>query len=332
MKTPISVLMSIYNGKHWLLKSIPSVLEQSFADFEFLLVNDGSNDETLEVITHFAQLDKRIRVIDKAHSGPADSRNHGIQYARGEWIAQLDADDLCEPSRLEKQYDLAKSNPSLVLLGSGQFVMDESGQRLRRYQYPRRHNDLLRNLLNTKAFFPHSSAFFHTETVKRMGGYRPQLQRAEDFDLFLRLSEVGRLGCIDEPLVSIRQHSGQISRDNAGYRILVDSRVALASYRLRRMGLPDPIDVVDADNLFNVFRQYVESGVKHDCLFEYRQFVEQIKAALSKSNLTAIAELVALSSNSPSYLYRLFQERLYGERLSSQIAINWSGRRDPCAE
>lgn len=95
MKPEVSVLMSVYNGERWLAESIESVLNQTFTDFEFLIVNDGSTDGSGEIINRYAEQDSRIHVFDKPNTGLADSLNYGIARAKGEWIARIDADDVC---------------------------------------------------------------------------------------------------------------------------------------------------------------------------------------------------------------------------------------------
>ena len=123
----ITVLMAVYNGERWLAESIQSVLEQTFTNFEFIIVNDGSNDCSLQIINQFSKKDSRIRVYNKKNSGLADSLNYGIAEARGEWIARIDADDICSLERLQKQIECVRLNTDLVLVGSGLVIIDENG-------------------------------------------------------------------------------------------------------------------------------------------------------------------------------------------------------------
>src|SRR5688500_1611394 len=115
----VSVVMSIYNAERWLEEALDSVLAQSFSDFEFLLVDDGSTDGTARIIARYAARDDRCRVITKHNTGLSDSLNVGIERARGEWIARLDADDIAVPTRFEEQLTYLRKNPGVVLLGTG---------------------------------------------------------------------------------------------------------------------------------------------------------------------------------------------------------------------
>ena len=323
--------MSVYNGERWLHDSINSVLKQTYSDFEFIIVNDGSLDKSLDIIKEFAGKDQRILVIDKPNSGLADSLNVGIAKASGEWIARIDADDLCDPNRLALQYGMARSRTDLVLIGTGLLEIDDLGQRRKTFSYPHGHQELVNRLLKMRAFFPHSSAFFNTQAVKNLGCYRPRLKRAQDFDLWLRLSEVGRIGCVAEPLVCIRHHAAQISHDEGGRRQIIDGRVALASHFLRQKGLLDPVAVDSTYSDFTVFWQFVESGVEQDKLVEFRRYIGNLKAKRDMAHFSGVIALLLFSVRSPHFLFRYFKEVFFGDQLASSLANAWSSRNATCA-
>ena len=123
----VSVLMSCYNASRWLHEAIDSVLTQTFENFEFVLVDDGSTDDTWNIIQSYRDRDERIVPISKKNTGLPDSLNVGIAKARGAWIARLDADDVCEPTRLEEQVKFVSKHPEVVLLGTGCVEIDEQG-------------------------------------------------------------------------------------------------------------------------------------------------------------------------------------------------------------
>ena len=162
----ITVLMAVYNGERWLAESIQSVLDQTFTNFEFIIINDGSDDCSLEIINQFAKKDSRIRVYNKKNSGLTDSLNYGIAEARGEWIARIDADDICNLDRLQKQIEHVRINIDLVLVGSGLVIIDENGQQSKVHLYPARHIRLTRRLSRGSPSFAHSSAFFKLSAVE----------------------------------------------------------------------------------------------------------------------------------------------------------------------
>ena len=179
--------MSCFNSDKWIAEAIQSVLSQSFTDFEFIIVNDGSTDNTLQILNHFMKLDSRILVLSKSHTGLADSLNYGLKKARGNWIARIDADDICEPLRIEKQYNLAVSNSNLVYIASNAITVGADGRFIKEYRYPSNHKSLISNLTYGKMFPAHSSAFLRLDAVRLVGCYRKRIIYAQDADLWFRL-------------------------------------------------------------------------------------------------------------------------------------------------
>jgi len=321
---PISVLMSVYNGEKWLSQAIKSVLCQSFNDFEFVIVNDGSTDGSLKIINQFAVNDSRIRIINKPNTGLTDSLNIGIAAARGEWIARIDADDVCEPDRLECQYRLSLKDERIVLLGSGMQLIDESGLSGKIYTYPSSHFRLLKRLAGGRSFFAHSSALFRRSVAVNIGGYRTRYQRSQDLDLWLRLSMKGSLGCVSKPLVKIRKHSTQISNDDGGRIQLVHSYVAFVSYWMRKYNADDFVEVAESDR-FNSFVNWIEWRLECEGVFRFASCLASIRNDILGEEKLIGKMLVALSlllSNS-SFFWVLMSQRLFGSRLPKQLAIEW---------
>lgn len=329
---PVTVLMAVFNGGRWLAESISSVLKQTFSEYEFIIVDDGSTDNSPEIIRRFQQRDPRIIVIQKPNTGLADSLNCGIQKARGAWIARLDADDICDPRRLERQYRYAKSNPNLVFVGAGLRIIDESGNPIKVFSYPLKHDALKNNLLLSRKFPPHSSAFYRTATVRSLGGYRTRLKRAQDWDLWLRLSEAGRLGAIAEPLVKVRKHPNQISHDEAGRRQKIDSRLAITSYWLRRFGCIDPVSIDEDAIHFERFRNWVGNKLIEEGLFEYYEFVDRVQLHLTNPEFTVswLRDGVTLLRQKPCFIGRYIRNKISGETVARQLACEWSKNKKLC--
>lgn len=314
----ISVLMSCYNGEKWLGDAIESVLNQSFRDFEFIIVDDGSGDKSPDIMRSYSAGDPRIRIIEKENTGLPDSLNVGIHAAKGEWIARIDADDLCEPNRLEKQLNLAISDPELVLIGSAYHEIDEQGRVYKLQTYPKTHQELKKNLLQKKRFFAHSSAFYRAELIRAEGGYRPRIKKSEDYDLWLRLSDIGKLACIPEPLIRFRSHPGQISHEDAGRRQIADGRVALTSYWVRKWGYADPVE--QSEEEFGRFREWVAQNIHKAKLFEYRNFVETVKSQLGQRKY---GEVVKSCVTSPGFVWQYLEFILRGETMCRKLAGEW---------
>lgn len=319
----ITVLMSCFNAARWLEESINSVLNQSYTDFEFIIVDDGSADNTLDIIYRFAATDSRIVAITKSNSGPSDSLNVGLKIAKGEWIARLDADDVCEPTRLEKQAELAFANSNLVFIGTGLTIIDDAGNKVIIYNYPADHAGLLQHLRTSRKFPPHSSVLYRTKIVRNLCGYRSRFHQAEDWDLWLRLSEVGELACLSVPLVQIRKHAEQISHSEGGRRQMIDSRLATVSYWLRYFQMPDPVEADEID--FKKFSAWIELHLQKTGFFEFQEYkaylISLVNDALSSS--LGIIRLVCVCIKKPILTLRFFREQLVGESITRRLALEW---------
>ncbi len=322
----VSVLMSCYNAARWLGEAIESVLRQTHTDFEFIIVDDGSKDDTPTILQRYSASDARIVIITKPNTGLGDSLNVGIRQVRGDWIARLDADDICEPTRLARQLELAQSNPSLVFVGSGLVIIDEHGAKLAIHHYPTRHTALLRQLRQMRKFPPHSSAMFRTTAARSIGGYRTRIRRAQDWDLWLRLSSTGELGCVDEPLVRIRKHADQISHEESGRRQKVDSRLSATSYWLRSSGRSDPVS--DDEKRFNAFRDWVDSRLAQEGLYAAEALRAQLNSLIhgAPNSLVGVLRMVETSLKHPSVVLRLVWQRFTGENLARRMAQEWTSR------
>lgn len=321
--------MSCYNASRWVDVAIHSVLNQTFYDFEFIIVDDGSTDGTLDALRRHAARDARIVIIAKANTGLGDSLNVGIRRARGEWIARLDADDVCEPTRLVRQIEYAQAGPSLVFIGTALSIIDEHGKLLQVHRYPTDHAGLLRHLRQVRKFPPHSSAMFRATAVRDIGGYRTRIRRAQDWDLWLRLSSLGHLACIDEPLVRIRKHAHQVSYEDSGKRQKIDSRISLTSYWLRASGSPDPVCEDDAG--FEAFRCWLEARLHKNRLYAAESLRAELVSAFrcAPNRLLGALRIVGTSSRCPSLAMRLIWQWLVGENLARQLARDWASRQTP---
>lgn len=319
----ISVLMACYNAERWLVAALQSVIEQSFCDIEVLVVNDGSTDRTSEILRFYAERDSRLIVIDKENTGLADSLNCGIGVARGRWIARLDADDVCERQRLERQKAYVSTHPGTVLLGSGSIEIDEVGAPKRVCKYPRGHRALVTRLERWGGFFPHSSAFFRRDVVQAMGGYRSELLRAEDWDLWLRLAERGKLACLPEPLVRIRRHGAQISRGAGGRQSRIDACAATVSHFVRRVGLADPIESGNREAT-QQFLKWVEQRMEDAKVFEKRWIWEDVRSSFFDNTDRVSAWKDAIWKIARSrYAYSLLRDWVLGSRLERRLAKEW---------
>ena len=240
MKPPpqVSVLMCVYNGSRYLREAVESILGQTFADFEFIVVDDGSTDDSYDILLGYR--DPRVRLIRKEHTGLTHSLNVGLAGAKGIWIARMDADDIAEPHRLACQLHRATSDPHLVLVGSNCTTMNAEGIALFQGRYPEEHDAVLRHLEQGGSPFPHTSALFRLQAARECGGYNERFRRSQDIDLWFRLSERGRVVCIQESLVRLRKHSNAITLDASSKMSIVYGVAATLCHLRRQQGIIDP--------------------------------------------------------------------------------------------
>jgi glycosyltransferase involved in cell wall biosynthesis len=319
----VTVLMSCYNAERWLDSSVLSVLNQTFTNFEFIIIDDGSTDGTLKKLNEFAAIDSRIVVLSKTNTGLSDSLNVGISMAKGNWIARIDADDIFEPIKLEKQVGEIDKNSNLVFIGTGLTIIDEFGRKLKVYSYPENHLALQKNLRTARKFPPHASAMYKSSVIRKLGGYRGRISKAEDADLWLRFSEVGEMACLAGSYVQIRKHSGQISHAENGTRQMLDARLATVASWLRHFGYPDPIAANDKD--YENYKSWIVMQLNENRLFEFLAHKEKIQLILgaTSTNPFNLFNLFKLSLIRPIHSIRYIKEKMNGETLPQRLAIKW---------
>jgi len=206
----ISVVMSVYNGEKYLRESIDSILNQSFKDFEFIIINDGSNDSSLEILLEYQAGDPRIAVVNQNNLGLTPSLNRAIRLARCEYIARQDADDISLASRLEKQHRFLKSHPQVAVVGCFGQVFNSEG-------IVAPIGNLKLSARAMKRYLPHKNPIMHGSVVMRksplakVGYYRDFFRHSQDYDLWLRLSEHFDLAILPEPLYQYRVSADAVS-------------------------------------------------------------------------------------------------------------------------
>ncbi len=229
----ISVLMPAYNSERYIGPAIESILSQTFTEFEFIIIDDGSRDRTVNIIKSYLRKDRRICFISRQHRGISATRNELLSKASGEFIAVMDADDIALPERLESQINFLNSHPEVVCLGSAQQWIDEAGRYLWIHPEPERDMEIQQSLLVGKTCINNSSAMMRREAVIHAGGYDESLAQAEDLDLFLRLGEIGKLANLSDPLIQYRQHANSISDRRHLEHLQLQSQVCEQAWKRR---------------------------------------------------------------------------------------------------
>lgn len=239
----VSVLMTVYNGQDYLADAVGSILGQTFTDFEFVIVDDGSTDDSLRILRDFEKRDPRIRLFERPHGGIVPAANFGLRQCRGEFLARMDSDDVALPHRFEVQVRMLGQHPEVVVLGGAYDLIDAAGRFLRR-QWPPADDASLQELsLNGQTPICQPLAMIRRTAMDQVGEYDRVVETAEDNDMWLRLGEVGQLMCIPEVLLKYRQHANSVSEVKAlaqAQRIRIGCEKAYRRRKLDRVFSPPP--------------------------------------------------------------------------------------------
>lgn len=245
----ISVVMAVYNCGKYLEESIQSILNQTFRDFEFILIDDCSKDNSLEILKKYQIIDKRIiLIINNTNLGPAVSRNKGIEIAKGKYIAILDADDIAIHNRLEIQYNILEKNKNIFVMGSGWFVIDESSKIIGKYQNitDSKH---IRDKLPKEDCINNSTVMFRNDKATF---YRGKFIYAQDYDLWLRLLTSGKvLSNLSEPLIKYRRNFHSITWTKRTKQKLFSNK-CIEFYLQRLRSGKDEYDSFDPNEILNL--------------------------------------------------------------------------------
>lgn len=214
-KVSISVLMPVYNAERYVGEAVESILKQTFTDFEFIIINDGSTDRSLEILQRYAKQDNRIRLISRENRGLVKTLNEGLSLAKAPLIARMDADDIAYPDRFMLQKQFLDKNPDVVCLGGYFEIIDEAGRALTHLKVPLDDITIQDLALKGHSAIAHPAAMLRFSAVKQVGGYREAFKAAEDLDLWLRLGEIGQLANIPYPVLHYRFLSSSVSGQNA---------------------------------------------------------------------------------------------------------------------
>lgn len=230
----VSVVMPVYNGERYLAAAVESILDQSHREFEFIIVDDGSTDRTPAILDEYAHLDSRIRVHHQPNSGVVAALNTGISLSSADWIARMDADDIALPQRLETQLRGVAQRPGCVVLGSRVLLIDPDGRPIMPFSIITSHAEIdATHLAGGGCVICHPSVLLHREAVLSVGGYRQEMNTAEDIDLFLRLAEIGRVENLPDCLLHYRLHPNSIGHARRSEQV-EKSRSAVEQAHARR--------------------------------------------------------------------------------------------------
>ena len=223
----ISVLMSVYNAEAFVANAIQSILNQSFRDFEFIIINDGSNDASVSIIQSFQ--DSRIHLVDNGdNKGLIASLNIGLALAKGKYIARMDADDEALPDRLKRQVELMEQHPDVCVTASDYYLWKDGHLTL---QHSPDNSGYLKAILLFSTCFAHPTVMIRNNRASKAWAYHPDFIHAEDYKLWTDLAFLGEFRNVTSPLLKYREHGAQISAQNKTRQEELSARIRKAYFK-----------------------------------------------------------------------------------------------------
>lgn len=207
----VTVLMPAYNVEKYIAEAIASILQQSFSDFKLLIVNDGSTDNTEQIIRSFT--DVRIILINQPHRGIASALNNGLSKANSDYIARFDADDICFPTRLQEQVSFLEAHSDYVLVGSDAEYISEECEHLFYFKCIGHTNEEIIRKIYSYCPFIHSSVMYRKYPVVNAGGYSLHAHNFEDYFLWMQIKKYGKFYNLPLQLIKVRFNPASVTID-----------------------------------------------------------------------------------------------------------------------
>lgn len=243
----ISVVIPVFNGEKTIKETIESVLKQTFTDFEIIVINDGSQDATIEIISSIK--DERIQVYSYPNAGLAASRNRGIVCAAGEYIAFIDADDIWTSDKLEAQFNALQTNPNAAVAYSWTDYIDEYSQFLRKGSHITVNGDIYPHLLVIDFLENGSNPLILKQAFAEVGNFDESLTAAEDWDILLRLARRYHFVCVASPQILYR-----ISGNSMSANVLRQESETLKVIERAFNQAPDTLQYLKKPSLANLYK------------------------------------------------------------------------------
>lgn len=205
----ISVIMAVYNDEKYLKKAIDSILNQTFGNFEFIIINDASTDNTEKILLEYE--DHRIKILkNELNLGLTKSLNKGLEISRGKYIARMDADDISYLNRFEQQYNILESEPEIGIVCSWTEIIDENDNVIDTWKGDNT-PELIYYILNFRNCLTHSSVLLRKELILHYGPYNENIKKAQDYELWNRFSKITKIYKIDKYLIKWRKTGNSIT-------------------------------------------------------------------------------------------------------------------------
>jgi glycosyltransferase involved in cell wall biosynthesis len=307
MNPRVSIIMSSYNDDERLEKTIESVLNQIFEDFEFIIINDGSTDSSQNILKECSLKDKRIVLMNNEENiGLTKSLNKGIEIAKGDYIARIDAGDLWDKTKLEKQIRFLDENKDYVICGAQAFYIDKNENILGQSWFAIDDKDIRQRFFTKEGTYLHPSIVFRVSPLRAEGiYYRDFFKYSQDLDLYCRLFFKGKMHCLIEPLISCKIDSLKISIAKKYYQ----RQYQKIAYRLFKQRIKHGKDDLDLGKSIKIKDSKI--GLKL-CHLSMPFYIKYMEARLSKKNLVLWLFWLVLSLIIYPPLIADYWERLIG--------------------
>lgn len=203
----LSIVLCTYNDEKYIYEAIKSILDQSYSKFELIIVNDGSTDNTGQIIKRFE--DERIKIIEKNNTGLIDSLNLGISLCKNNWVARMDGDDISIKDRLEKQIKLISEDVSVI--GGQCIIIDEKNSIIGKTWFKTDHASIIKRIKYGLPVLAHPTTLINKRIFVEVGGYDKYFNVSEDLDLWIKMSQKGKIINVNDTILYLRKHSNNIS-------------------------------------------------------------------------------------------------------------------------
>lgn len=266
-KPLVTVVTATYNDERYIESSIRSVLYQDFDDFEYIIVNDGSTDNTQQIIEGIQLTDPRIKLVNQSNQGVVAARNAALRLARGKYIAIIDGDDQWLPGKLSTQIDMLESNDKLVLVGGGLENINENDVPLGFAFYPTRDRDIRYGLCISNQF-NHSSVVYRLSVAKDAGLY-PDTCPVEDMDFLSRFIEHGEIANLPYPVFRYRSNPDGISQNSDGKQPRMEKDISLRTWAYVKPRPLSRAEIIKGSNYYidNPIAASFGVALKHNYLY-----------------------------------------------------------------
>ena len=276
----VNVLMPVCNAERYIAEAVESILAQTFSDFEFIIVDDGSTDGSAGILGRYGKQDTRIRLISRPNTGIVGALNDGLSQAGGKYVARMDADDRCRPDRLALQVEYLETHSEIVVLGSYASMIDPDGRLLcPEVKVPLGHEEIEANHLRGLQTIFHPAAMIRANALKQIGGYRNGYCPAEDLDLWLRLGEVGRLANLPARLFTWRRTFSGVVFTTQHKQGEVLSRILREAWQRRGLSGVPPVPSVSHEGTVDLWSSFAWIALRSGCLGSARRYALRVLLA-----------------------------------------------------